>query len=324
MSRALVRRPFLLLLLSGFLLGLLTPGVGAAQRVRAHLDLPDGFQPEGIAINTALGTRARFAYLGSLADGDIYRANLLTGTGRVISQGPGTPSVGLKIDPRGRIFVSGAGAGNARVVDRRTGAVLARYRFAGTPTFINDVVLAGRTVWFTDSMRARLYGLPLGRNGRLPKGSAVIRLPLRGEWRQVPNDFNANGIERTPDGTALLVVQTATGFLFRVNPRTGFARRVALGRTLLSNGDGMLRDGRTLYVVQNQQNRIAVLRLNQKGTTGRLVRTIRSTDFDVPTTIARRGGSLYLPSARFSTTPTPTTPYWVTRVPRSGAQPAAR
>src|SRR6476661_2437616 len=241
MSPARVRRPFLLLLLSGLLLSLFTPAVSAAHRARDRIDLPAGFQPEGITINTALGPRARFAYLGSLADGDIYRADLVTGTGRVISPGPGTPSTGLKIDPRGRIFVSGAGAGNARVVDRRTGAVLARYRFAGTPTFINDVVLAGRTVWFTDSMRARLYGLPLGRNGRLPKGSAVIRLPLRGEWRQVPNDFNANGIERTPDRAALLVIQTATGFLYRVNPRTGIARRVDLGSALLKNGDGMLR-----------------------------------------------------------------------------------
>ena len=315
MTRALIRPQFLLLPLAGLLLSLLGPGAGAAVRAPDRIDLPDGFQPEGITTNAALGARARFAYLGSLADGDIYRVNLLTGKGRVISQGPGTPSVGLKIDPRGRIFVSGGPAGNARVVDRK-GAVLARYRFAKTPTFINDVVLAGRRVWFTDSMRARLYGLPIGRNGRLPKGSAVIKLPLKGQWHQVANDFNANGIERTPDRAALLVIQTATGFLFRVNPRTGNARRVDLGSTVLKNGDGMLRDRRTLYVVQNQLKRIAVLRLNEKGTKGRLVGTISSTDFDVPTTVARRGGSLYLPNARFGNTDPEPKPYWVTRVRR--------
>ena len=315
MTRALIRPQFLLLPLAGLLLSLLGPGAGAAVRAPDRIDLPDGFQPEGITTNAALGARARFAYLGSLADGDIYRVNLLTGKGRVISQGPGTPSVGLKIDPRGRIFVSGGPAGNARVVDRK-GAVLARYRFAKTPTFINDVVLAGRRVWFTDSMRARLYGLPLGRNGKLPKGSAVIKLPLKGQWHQVANDFNANGIERTPDRAALLVIQTATGFLFRVNPRTGIARRVDLGSTVLKNGDGMLRDRRTLYVVQNQLKRIAVLRLNEKGTKGRLVGTISSTDFDVPTTVARRGGSLYLPNARFGNTDPEPKPYWVTRVRR--------
>jgi len=316
MPHALVRPQLLLLILAGLLLSLVGPGAGAAVRAPDHIDLPDGFQPEGITTNAALGARARFAYLGSLADGDIYRVNLLTGKGRVISQGPGTPSVGLKIDPRGRIFVSGGTAGNARVVDRKGGGVLARYRFAKAPTFINDVVLAGRTVWFTDSMRARLYGLPLGRNGKLPKGSAVIRLRLRGQWHQVANDFNANGIERTPDRAGLLVIQTATGFLYRVNPHTGIARRVDLGSTVLKNGDGMLRDRRTLYVVQNQQKKIAVLRLNQKGTKGRLVASISSTDFDVPTTVARRGGSLYLPSARFGNTDPEPKPYWVTRVRR--------
>jgi sugar lactone lactonase YvrE len=317
MPHALARPQLLLLIFAGLLLGsLLGPGAGAAVHAPARIDLPAGFQPEGITINAALGTRAGFAYLGSLADGDIYRVSLLTGEGRVISQGPGTPSVGLKIDPRGRIFVSGGPAGDARVVDRRGGAVLARYRFANAPTFVNDVVLAGRTVWFTDSVRPRLYGLPLGRNGRLPKGSAVIRLPLRGQWRQVPNTFNANGIERTPDRAALLVVQTATGFLYRVDPHTGIARRVDLGSILLRHGDGMLRDRRMLYVVQNRLGKIAVLRLNQEGTKGRLVVSISSTDFDVPTTVARRGGWLYLPNARFGNTDPEPKPYWVTRVRR--------
>src|SRR5829696_9043577 len=58
--------------------------------------LPDGFQPEGIAIGGG-----PYAYFGSRADGDIYRSNLVTGRGRVISQGPGTQSLGLKLDRRG-------------------------------------------------------------------------------------------------------------------------------------------------------------------------------------------------------------------------------
>ena len=71
----------------------------------AVLQLPDGFRPEGIAIE------GRAAYFGSLADGDIYAVNLRNGRGTVISQGPGTSSVGLKIDHRGRLFVAGGPAG---------------------------------------------------------------------------------------------------------------------------------------------------------------------------------------------------------------------
>jgi hypothetical protein len=38
-------------------------------------------------------------------------------------------------------------------------------------------------------------------------------------------------------------------------------------------------------------------------------------DFDVPTTLAFAGGSLWAVNARFTTSPTPATPYWITRVP---------
>jgi len=281
--------------LSAVLVG--QPGVAAAAPVAPAFPdsfaLPTGFRPEGIAIG-----RLPFAYLGSLADGSIYRANLLTGQGRIISQGPGTPSVGLKLDDRGRLFVAGGVAGDARVVDARTGAVLASYTLAAAPTFINDVVLTPDAAWFTDSQNAVLYGLPLGRHGRLPAADAVVRLPLTGDWQQVTG-FNANGIARTPDGRALLVVQSATGFLFRVNPRTGVATRVDLGGALLTNGDGLLTIGRTLYVVQNQLNQVAVFHLNRAGSTGALVKTITDEDFDVPTTVAAFGRRLYLPNARF-------------------------
>ena len=131
---------------------------------------------------------------------------------------------------------------------------------------------------------------------------------------QVPDEFNANGISTTPDGRALLVVQSFTGKLFRVNPRNGHASQVGLGGYSLTNGDGMLRQGRILYVAQNQDNKVAVIRLTKRGDFGRLVDTLTSPGFDVPTTIASYRNSLYLPNARFTTPPTPTTDYWITRV----------
>lgn len=48
------------------------PPVGAAPSIR----LPDGFQPEGIAIG-----RGTTFYAGSMRDGAIYRGDLLTGDG---------------------------------------------------------------------------------------------------------------------------------------------------------------------------------------------------------------------------------------------------
>jgi sugar lactone lactonase YvrE len=277
------------------------------------INLPDGWQPEGIAIGAL-----PFAYFGSLADGSIYRASLVTGRGQVISAGPGTPSVGLKIDDRGRLFVSGGPVGNARVVSAITGEVLASYQFASSPTFINDVVLTPGAAWFTDSQNPAsvLYKVPLGRFGALPGPDEVVTLPVTGDLVFQPGAFNANGIDRTPDGSGLIVVQSATGTLFKVDPRTGVSRTIDLGGESVPNGDGILLVGQTLYVVQNRINTVAKINLNRSGTRGRVVKRRSDERFDVPTTIAVFNDRLYLPNARFGTTPTPTTTYTANAIPR--------
>ncbi|SFK96253.1 Sugar lactone lactonase YvrE [Streptosporangium canum] len=284
---------------------------GAASDRRAGISptaisLPDGFQPEGIAIGPG-----PFAFIGSMADGSIYRADLRTGRGAIISRGPGTPSLGMKIDERGRLFVAGGTGGDARVVDSRTGRVLATYRLATGPAFVNDVILTQGAAWFTDSTNPVLYKLPL-RDGRLP--TAAQRIPLTGDL-VYGDGFNANGITPTPDGRGLIVVQSNTGGLFRVD-WSGATRRVNLHGESLREGDGLLLRGRTLYAVQNRFNAVAVLRLNEAGTDGRVVRRVSDPRFDVPATVAAFGSRLYLPNARFDTSPTPTTPYTAVAIPR--------
>ncbi|MEV0627341.1 hypothetical protein [Nonomuraea wenchangensis] len=129
----------------------------------AAFPLPDGFQPEGIAIGPG-----PHAYFGSRATGDVYQADLRTGEGSVISKGPGTPTLGLKTDGHGRLFAAGGTGGDARVIDLRTGAVLKSYRLATGAAFVNDVILMGDAAYFTDSANPVLYKLPLGRGGALP------------------------------------------------------------------------------------------------------------------------------------------------------------
>ncbi len=286
---------------------------GGHANLPAQIDLPKGFLPEGIAVD-----RGPVAYLGSRADGDIYAVDLRTGQGGVFSQGPGpeSPSVGLKVDD-GRIYVAGGSGGDGRVVSTRTGAILASYAFTTADSFVNDVVLTKKYAWFTDSAQANLYRVTRSRNAAKAK---VTTLPLTGDWKQTPGN-NANGIAVSPDGRSLLVVQSSTGLLFRVNPRTGVARPVDLGGAELTNGDGLLVRGRTLYAVQNRLNQIAVVHLDRRGRHGQLVDTLTSADlapgtsFSVPTTVAYYKGNLFLPNARFGT-PDPTTlDYWISRVP---------
>ncbi|WP_431900021.1 SMP-30/gluconolactonase/LRE family protein [Nonomuraea sp. bgisy101] len=259
--------------------------------------LPNGFQPEGIAI----GSR-HAAYFGSRATGDIYRADLRTGEGRVISKGPGTASLGIKVDRRGRLFVAGGLGGDARVVDSRTGAVLKSFTLATAPSLVNDVFLAWDAAWFTDSTNPVLYKVPADLRGE------VTRLPLTGAIRY-GTGINANGITTTPDRRSLLIVQSNTGKLFKVNADTGATTEVDLGGESVANGDGLLLEGRTLYVVQNRLNAIAVVRLTADGSKGRVIKRITDPRFDIPATVARDGDRLYLPNARFSTPPTPDTTY---------------
>jgi sugar lactone lactonase YvrE len=288
-----------------------TTGVsGLTNRWPTTIALPDGFAPEGIAIGVL-----PFAFFGSRVNGDLYRANLVTGEGTVFSTGPGTGSLGMKVDLRARLFVAGGGGGNARVVNAVTGDLLASYTFATAPTFVNDVILTPEAAWFTDSQRPVLYKVPFGRHGALPAQSAVVTVPLSGDYVHQAG-FNANGIARTPDGRALLIVQSNTGRVFRVDPATGVASTVDLGGYVVTNGDGLLLLGRTLHAVQNALNTVAVFRLNWAGTAGTLVKTITDPSFDIPTTVAAFGGRLYLPNARFTTTVTPTTTYTANAVRR--------
>ncbi|KAA6222840.1 superoxide dismutase [Streptomyces albofaciens JCM 4342] len=292
-------------------LGPLAPPAHAAGDWPTTLSLPDGFRPEGIAIG-----RGPYAYFGSIGDGSVYRADLATGRGRLITGSLGDrQSVGLKLDARGRLFIAG-GLGVLRVVDARGGAVLATYEVGGgLPTLVNDVVLTPDAAYFTDSYRPRLFVLPFGRHGELPGPDGIRTLPLTGEW--VQGSFAANGIERTPDGTALLVVNVVAGALFRVDPRTGDARKVPHTGPPLVNGDGLLLVGRHLYVVQQYQNAVDVLRLNGSGTRGRAVARITDPRFDVPTTAAVHGDRVYLPNARLNVDPPlPTTTYTAVAVER--------
>lgn len=292
------------LFISALTVGLLVPLGGSAQgavhdergRLPDRVALPDGFQPEGIAIGPG-----PVAFFGSRATGAVYRADLRTGQGKVISPGPGTPSLGMKTWGR-RLFVAGGTGGDARVVDTRTGRVLKSYALTEKPAFVNDVVLTRHGAWFTDSTNPVLYRVPLHGHG------SVETLPLSGDI-EFGDGINANGIVALRGGRSLLVVQSNTGRLFKVDARSGVAEEVDLHGESLVNGDGLLLEGRTLYVVQNRLNAVAVVRLDGRGTEGRVVRRLTDPRFDIPTTVARFGPKLYLPNARFSTPPTPETPY---------------
>ena len=115
-------------------------------------------------------------------------------------------------------------------------------------------------------------------------------------------------------GNGLIVVQSSTGRLFNVNPYNGVASLIDLGGYSVTNGDGLRLVDSILYVIRNQNNRIAAFEMNQAGTWGVLVQEIFHPNFETPTTAAYLDGSLYVVQARFGVPAGPSVPYWIVRV----------
>jgi sugar lactone lactonase YvrE len=304
--------------LRSFVLALvLVLATGTAVHARAQpfpevIALPNNLQPEGIARG-----RGTDFYVGSLANGAIYKGDLRTGQGRVFVPGQtGRVAVGLEFDQRsGLLFVAGGPTGSAYAYDTRTGEQVDVFALSPSGSFVNDAVVTGRAAYFTDSLKPVLYVVPLSPRG-LPDPSSVRVLPLGGDWEQVPG-FNANGIEATPDGRWLIVVNSTSGVLYRIDPVTGEATRIDLAGQTVQAGDGLLLDGGTLYVVRNQLNQIAVVELSPDLASGRVTGAITSPHFRIPTTVTEFGHALYAVNARFGMPPGPGETYEVVGVPKA-------
>jgi hypothetical protein len=277
-------------------LALVVVAAAAAKSFPEIIELPNGWRPEGIEAG-----RNHILYVGSIPTGAIRQIDARTGESFTLVQPiAGRSATGLEYDKRNeRLFVAGGATGQAYVYDAESGAPIADYQLTpAAPRFINDVVLTRDAVYFTDSMRPWLYRLSLGRRGALP--SEVETIPLSGDYVHQPG-FNLNGIEATRDGRTLIAVQTSTASLFKIDAATGVADLIELtgGDGDVAFGDGLLLEGRTLYVVQNRLNRVAVIRLSRDLGEGTIVGYLTHPALDVPTTIDRVAGRLYLPNARF-------------------------
>jgi hypothetical protein len=285
------------------------------------IDLPNGWLPEGVAVG-----KGPVIYAGSRRHGAVYEADLRTGEGRVLVQEQvGRIAVGLAFDRRSdNIFVAGGGP-NARgpggagyVYDADTGESLQAYQFVtdGGATFVNDVDVTRDAAYFTDSMRPVIYKVPLGPGGELGSSFEIISLPA---------GFNLNGIVATPDGKTLIGVQSGMGVreLLRVDVESGASSVIDLGGYNVAMGDGLLLEGKTIYVMRNFAEIIAEIRLSPDFSSGELQREITEpitnpNFFDVPTTIDRFGNTIYAVNARFSSGNDPSLTYTIVGVDLSG------
>jgi hypothetical protein len=207
---------------------------------------------------------------------------------------PGRNHIGLKVDRRhDRLFVAGGASKGIYVYNSETGADVASFTIPDAG-FINDVVLTRTAAYFTDPQVQRFYRVRIGRHGGVGKPRII---PITSGFVYTPG-FNANGIEQVGNGRRLIMVKSNTGQLFSVEPRSGRSREVDLDGTVV-NGDGILLRGKTLYVVRNRDNRIAVVDLKRDLRSGEIEEELTDPLLDVPTTIAPFKRFIYAVNARF-------------------------
>src|SRR4051795_13617836 len=94
------------------LVSLTVVAVAAAQTLPRRINLPNGWQPEGIAAGAG-----NQLFVGSLASGAVIRVDARAGRSPTAGAGPRGPgATGLKRSGN-RVFVSGADSGRAWVYD---------------------------------------------------------------------------------------------------------------------------------------------------------------------------------------------------------------
>ncbi len=253
---------------------------------------------EGITV------QGRFFYVTSTRGGAVLRGDL---------REPGEPAeVFLPGGEDGRttargldatdelLVVAGGPTGTLFVYDRQSGEFLGS--FAGPAgAFLNDVRVAPNGDAFaTDSTRDVVYRVPAEELATTLSGELEEFAP--GSTGDPRGTFNANGIAVTPDGRYLIVVQTDTGRLFRISTATRAVREIDLGGERVTNGDGVVLQGRTLYVVRNASQAVSEVRLSGDLTAGRVVQTVTDPSFRTPTTAALAQGRLVVVNSQFGAT----------------------
>lgn len=286
----------------------------------------DGSYHEGFAIG-----RGTTAYSGS-PDGSIYKVDLRSGQGEVlVPPEPGFDvfndcyKLGMRVDPRSNyLFVAGCFWGNAYVFDAETGEEIMNYELAPFGTVINDLAITRDAVYFTDFTGPFLYRVSLSGNGQLPAGNAGMPIPLSGGNGDGP--LTANGIVATPNGDTLIIGDSVTAQIYRVDPATGHSDRIIVDPPLVGFIDGIVLHKGLLFILTpfgdgSGPDWIQVVALDKEMLTGTRVGVIIDPDMDGVASGAMFGNSLYVNNARYNDFPQPDTEYWLTRLDINDLQP---
>jgi sugar lactone lactonase YvrE len=276
-----------------------------------NLEPPTHGNPEGIAFDPA----SRAFFVGATWDGAIYRGALDGSTATEFIPGaPGMEAAGMKV-AGGKLYVAGGFSGAVRVYEIATKKLVASFGGFGAGMLNDLVVTRTGDVFVTDSFLPTLWRITAAMvtaGGGTPEG-----VPVDPEIEYVadPHPFNLNGIVALNGGRRLIVVQTNTRKLFRID----FNEDAPSGRTIHEidveplDGDGLLLDKGLLIAVTFPAT-LTFVRLDDNAERGEVVERRSDATLREPSTVARARG-FYLvvnPDWTFGRTP-----FTVTGLPRN-------
>lgn len=289
-----------------------TEGVASAPVSRGII-LPDP-GPSGIVRRPGSDD----VYISNSEDGTVYRADVHDRRAEEFLP-PGrdgrTVAGGLAADDS-RLFIAGFETGLAFVYDAETGELLRRFE-SGSGGVSNDVAVTGDgDAYFTDLRRPVIWRIPAAEARNISSEPAELQpfLDLRGTAINYREGTNLDGIVATADGENLFTIQANTGRLYRIELGSRRVTEVDLSGERLENGEGMLLEEETLYVLRGDAPALWKLELSAEGDSGRVISETPLPPASNPTTLADGDDRLLIVNHQFDSTERP--PYTVSRLPR--------
>ncbi|MGV8849354.1 MAG: SMP-30/gluconolactonase/LRE family protein [Propionibacteriaceae bacterium] len=272
-----------------------------------------GSKFEGIGLDERTGA----FYVSEVTGGEIHRGQVSRADTAQWLDGDGTDgrftARGVTVDDAGRVYVAGGpnaidhpGAPDLWVYSQ-DGRLLTALRTGVPNAFLNDVAIGpDGAAYFTNSNAPQVF--------RVAKKGGVWSVKT---WADATGTittsagFNLGGIVVSPDRRSLVVAQGNAGKLWRFDLRSRGVSPIDIGDANLVNADGLVLQGRTLWVVRNFSRVLTTLHLGPNAATARLV-SEQPTDPDrVFTTAKFAQGRLLLVDSKFDENPVGLPPYQV-------------
>ena len=253
--------------------------------------------PEGIVLDRAHHTfYVSDTHTGGISRGQLGDPNSVT----PFIPGPQVPGtiLGVRIDHQDHLAAAGGFAGTITIYNRKTGARLRTFTTGATDA-INDIAVAKNgDLYATDSFVPILWRVParLLRSGTTAPAEAWLN--LTGTAIVYTTGYNLNGIAPTRDGRYLIVTQSTTRKLYRIDLATKQVSEVDVNGEAV-DGDGIQLVGHTLYAIDPRRAEIIKIAFSPDYAHGRVLSRTGDRTFAYPTGLALAGDRVLVVNSQF-------------------------